>query len=89
MIDLQKISRNGISLLQKCVDKQRAKFIKINGTELEGCKYCDSLISIGFDIKCLQKSIKYWSYKLSIESDKCKKMNGIVFLKQYYGVHSN
>ena len=53
MIDQQEINRNEIWLLQKCVDKQRAKFIKIKGTELEGCKYCDSLISIGCDIKCL------------------------------------
>ena len=45
--------------------------IKINKRELEGCQYCNSQISIGYDIKCLEKSIKYWTYKLSQESEKC------------------
>ena len=72
MIDPQDISYKEISLLKKCADKQQAKFIKIKGTKLEGCLYCDNLISIGCDITCLQKSIKYWSYKLSKESNKCK-----------------
>ena len=46
MIDPQEIIRNEISLLKTCADKQRANFIKIKGTELEGCKYCNNLISI-------------------------------------------
>ena len=53
--------------------KQKSlKMIKINKGELERCQYCNSQISIGYDINCLEKSITYWSYKLSKESEKCQ-----------------
>ena len=63
-----------LSDILKCVAKPSASFIKIKNCiiPLEGCKYCDSQISIEYDISCLEKSIKYWTYKLSIESEKCQ-----------------
>ena len=61
-----------LSDILKCAEKPSASFIKIKGYSIEGCSYCDSQISIRYDIHCLEKSIKYWTYKLSIESEKCK-----------------
>ena len=56
----------------KCAEKPSASLIKIKHYSIEGCSYCDSHISIRYDINCLEKSIKYWTYNLSIESEKCK-----------------
>ena len=39
---------------------------------IEGCSYCNSQISIEYDIRCLEKSITYWSNKLSKQSEKCQ-----------------
>ena len=71
MIDPKEISDNELLFIEKCANKQPPKSIKIKDAALDGCKYCDSLISLEYDISCLEKSIKHWSYKLSKESDKC------------------
>ena len=53
--------------------KQKSvRMITIKDYSIEGCSYCNNQISIRYDINCLGKSIKYWTYKLSIESEKCK-----------------
>ena len=39
-------------------------FLK-DGTELEGCRFCNSQLSITYDIKCLEKSIDYWKHEIS------------------------
>ena len=46
--------------------------INITKGKLEGCQYCNSQISIEYDINCLEKSIIYWTYKLSQESEKSR-----------------
>ena len=71
IIDPKEISDNELSFIEKCANKQPPKFIKIKDAALDGCKYCDNLISLEYDIGCLEKSMKHWSYKLSKESDKC------------------
>ena len=61
-----------LSDILKCAEKPSASYIKIKDYSIEGCLYCDSQISIKYDISCLEKSIKYWTYKLNIESEKCQ-----------------
>ena len=81
MID-PNIESMDLSDIFKCVEKPSASFIKIKDLiiPLEGCKYCYYQIStkrsnqrfFRYDINCLEKSIKYRTYTLSIESEKCK-----------------
>ena len=65
MIDPNEISHNDLMLIEKCVNEQKPKSIKIKDAALDGCNYCNNLISLEYDIGCLQKSIKYSSYRLS------------------------
>ena len=73
MINSNEISHNDLLFKEKCVNKQKQNSIKIKDAVLDGCNYCDNLISLEYNIGCLQKSIKYWSYRLSKESDTCNK----------------
>ena len=62
--------------------KQKSvRMIKLKDNSIEGCSYCDSQISLRYDINCLEKSIKYWTYKLSIEQKNVEEMNGTVPLR--------
>ena len=51
--------------------QESVRRIKIKDYSIEGCSYCNNQISIKYDINCLKQSIKYWTYKLSKESEKC------------------
>ena len=65
-----------MSKIQKYV-----KMIKTNNYLIEWCFYCNSQILIRYDINSFKKSIKYWTYKLSQESEKCKEINRTVHMK--------
>ena len=69
-IGLSNIKEPDLSVLLITKKQKFCKMIKINKRELEVCQYCNSKISIEYDIKCLGKSIIYWTYKLSQESEK-------------------
>ena len=71
MIDLN-IEIIDLSTILKCAENSSARMIKIKAYSIEGCKYCNSQISIRYDIHCLEKPIKNWTNKLCKVSEKCK-----------------
>ena len=72
MIDPNIESMDLSDILMRKKKQKFVRMIKIKDYSIEGCSYCNNQISIRYDIHCLEKSIKYWTYKLSKESEKCK-----------------
>ena len=65
--------RSGLPFYKFCEKTAPASLIKIKDTSLEGCLYCDNLISIEYDMNCLKISIIWWTYRLNKESYKMRK----------------
>ena len=55
MIDPNEISHNDLLFIEKCVNKQKPISIKIIDPALDGCKYCDNLISLEYDYRLFVK----------------------------------